>query len=288
MKRIYPLFLVLLAAGCASGDARLKEALQGDWEWVSGCNAGFDWQYPPEIKRGWGAGWHLAFHQDSAYWLHGVRGYQRVENPGFFERTFRPIFYGNASLFHLRNDSVWITNPVTDTWVPFGRVEEVSQDSLWLTFGDTCTVVYARMREAPLATAPFDRIVVGSSGCFGSCPIGSFSFDQTGRFLYQGEENVDSIGLFEGRLQPWQVQAQWMFFQQFPFDSLKNQYKASHTDSETITVTFLKGDSIVKTVSDYGHAGPPAFVSACRGARLMSETIPLQRIPVPQNLRPGL
>ncbi|MRX68715.1 hypothetical protein GJU42_12135 [Flavobacterium resistens] len=40
---------------------------------------------------------------------------------------------------------------------------------------------------------------------------------------------------------------------------MKNEYIASHTDDETISVTFIKNNKIIKTIEDYGQEAPTEF-----------------------------
>ncbi|MEP5935353.1 MAG: hypothetical protein ABJ218_09555, partial [Winogradskyella arenosi] len=51
-------------------------------------------------------------------------------------------------------------------------------------------------------------------------------------------------------------------FAQANIDSLERNYAVGHTDDESITTTFIKNGRIIKTIHDYGQAGPKELIWA--------------------------
>jgi len=56
---------------------------------------------------------------------------------------------------------------------------------------------------------------------------------------------------------------------------MQNEYQATHTDDECVSVTFIKDNKIVKTVSDYGQVSQTEFIWAYTQSRFYYQKLNL-------------
>jgi hypothetical protein len=105
----------------------------------------------------------------------------------------------------------------------------------------------------------FDKIIVSSSGCLGPCPIYSISISANGDVLYDGEYSNEFYGLFNSKMAFEEFQNIESKFKKPDVDKLQRSYSINATDSNEVTVTFVKKDKIYKTVRDYGSQSPLKF-----------------------------
>jgi hypothetical protein len=108
----------------------------------------------------------------------------------------------------------------------------------------------------------FDQIVYSSSGCYGECPILDFSLERNGQFLFQGEGYTESLGFFKGKLTSNQTNFIFNKFRKADILNIDKDYSVGHTDDQSITTTYIINGKIVKTIHDYGMAGPSELVWA--------------------------
>ena len=108
----------------------------------------------------------------------------------------------------------------------------------------------------------FDQIIYSSLGCYGSCPILDISITKEGAVLFQGEGYVKSLGFYVGHLDRQTTQTIFDKFRKANPLALEYSYAVDHTDDQTLTTTFIQNGKIVKTIDDYGMAGPKELIWA--------------------------
>jgi hypothetical protein len=99
----------------------------------------------------------------------------------------RTIYLGNLSKYMLKNDSLYLLEPVKKQWEVF-KIFKLTADSLIIGGNELRHDVYKRF--IPTTESPkFEKIIISASGCFGSCPMMSISIDSSGYFLYNVQHN---------------------------------------------------------------------------------------------------
>jgi ankyrin repeat protein len=111
------------------------------------------------------------------------------------------------------------------------------------------------------------RMTLSRTTCFGECPAYSVEVRGGGTVTYQGKEFVLITGEHHSRISRKQVQQLFAKFRQADYFSLKDEYKASITDSPTKT-TSIEFDGRRKQVKDYvgSYVGMPEVVTELEGS----------------------
>jgi hypothetical protein len=110
---------------------------------------------------------------------------------------------------------------------------------------------------AAQATLPFQSIMLGRSGCFGTCPVYRVTLNVDGTAVYEGVAHVDRIGTFVGRVPFYDFAQLALLAERAGFMTLQERYAGSWTDAETTRITIRARSGKEKTVDDYGAFGPP-------------------------------
>jgi|GEM_PF-2201527 len=104
---------------------------------------------------------------------------------------------------------------------------------------------------------PYAAIVLERSGCFGTCPAYKVRFDKTGVATYAGEAVVSMVGSYTGEITFSDFVHLCNAMEHMNFQWMKDSYEANWTDDSSATVTLYDEDGdVVKSVYDYGRAGP--------------------------------
>lgn len=77
-------------------------------------------------------------------------------------------------------------------------------------------------------------VTLGSSGCYGTCPVFNFQIDQSKNILFNGEHYVSKEGTFKARSDDQFYKILIDKLQYVDFKKLKSEYEASWTDDLTI------------------------------------------------------
>jgi len=191
------------------------------------------------------------------------------------ERENRKTFFlGTTTKYKIENDSLKIFNLESKTWEN-QKLSSIIGDTLTTKIGDSIFVKYARTEYKINPNENYDQIIVSSSGCYGSCPILNISIDSNGNIIYYGQEYNTQNGLFKSKITKKQYQEIQTNFKKSDILNLEDNYEGSWTDDETITITFVKNDKIIKTISDYGRQSPTALVWAYTPVRHLYQHIKL-------------
>lgn len=241
MKRFVYLILstFLLAYGCKNSDERLHEKLVGDWQIQRYGN-----RNSPR---------HFTFYEDGT--LDIKRPYVRITRG---EQNFDTEFLGLTSRWKVENGALLLLDPADSSWATV-QVAGISADTLQLRSDGKYQATYVRKAYDADTTFQFNKILLSTSACFGSCPEADISLDSRGYFVYRGGQYAPVKGVCRTRFSPLVFQYISMGFRQVKIDTLKDAYAADHTDDRHVLTTFVYNDSVVKTVFDYGAASPPDF-----------------------------
>jgi len=98
------------------------------------------------------------------------------------------------------------------------------------------------------------EIRVKRTACQGVCPIDEVVLRADGSAEYTGTDYVEKIGVYRGRVWPYDFKKLAALLQEQRFFDLPNRY-FDNIDSPTVITTVTRG-SQTKTVSDNGQKGP--------------------------------
>lgn len=217
-------------------------------------------------------------------------GYQFKENGiydyklGFYKEVFdkvknknKRVYLGRTSKYKITNDSLSLYDESDKTWSSYG-IKSLKKDTLILVSKDNDISKWIKNQNPINKSKIFDKIIVSSSGCYGSCPVEDILIDSSGEIIFNGEDYSDNVGCFTAKTKKEEFVEIENDFQKADWYNLKNEYIASHTDDQTTSVTFIKNNRIVKTISDYGYEAPVEFFWAYREVKQLHQKIKLQKI----------
>lgn len=196
---------------------------------------------------------------------------------GYFKKSREEgkiIYLGNKTQYKIEDDSLKILNLVDTSWQS-QRIFSIVGDTLTLQISDSLFSKYARNRYELNPNETYDKIIVSSSGCFGGCPILDMSIDKNGEILYFGERYNTQNGLFTSNITKKEYLNIETTFKKANIPNLKNEYQADWTDAETVTISFIKDNKIVKSIIDYGGQAPSELIWAYTPFRFLYQQIRL-------------
>jgi hypothetical protein len=249
LKFIYLIFIPLIL-GCETEKKSTENNLIGEWSKIE-KNDNNDFP-PPGYNRPFGIG----FTEDKIELFNGFRRYEQDSVTGKRQLNYK----GTLTDYKVKNDSIFILNPFNKNWDFKWRIKEQLTDTLILTRNDSTFIKLQRIKEKK--SNSFDQIIFSSSGCYGSCPIIDISINNKNKIYFQGEGYVKPLGFYESIIDSTKTDYIFSKFAKANIDSLQSDYAVGHTDDESITTTYIKNGQIIKTIHDYGKAGPKELIWA--------------------------
>jgi hypothetical protein len=216
-----------------------------------------------------------------------IQGYIFSENnvcenkSGYFkridaeEREDRKIlFLGTETKYKIEKDSLKILDLLTKTWEK-QKIHSIVDDTLTTIISDSLFVKYARTKYKIDTNENYDKIIVSSSGCYGSCPILNISIDNNGNIFYYGQNYNTQNGFFKSKITQKEYQKIQNSFKKADIKNLETNYEANHSDDEAVTITFVKNNKIAKSITDYGRKSPVDLIWAYTSVRYLYQNIKL-------------
>jgi hypothetical protein len=275
--KIFSLVLlsVLLLSSCheRSEEKKLLPELYGHWlpadlNGVSGSDTRNE--RPPPIAGSVEQG----FSFDSNGIADVKRGYYRVLR-GEERRDRKLIYLGSKTKYYVKGDSLKIFNLTDSTWWSL-KIAKLTEDTLSFATERGEPWTFVRKNYSSNAEPAFDKIVVSTSGCYGTCQVSNTIISSDGQVTFYGERYTTKTGFYNGSVPVKLYQELESNFRKADIVNLPKEFSGGFTDGEKITVTFIKGDSIYKTVSDYGNAGPNELVWAFIPFRYLYQNVHLK------------
>ncbi|MGE8343747.1 MAG: DUF6438 domain-containing protein [Flavobacterium sp.] len=273
---LYVIIFFILYSCQKNNDKKLEKDLVGEWIYIktddqrkpqTNSNSNIPPPPPPfgSPKRG-----YIFLKNNIA---ENKTGYFKTINA--VERENRKTFFlGTTTKYKIENDSLKIFNLESKTWEN-QKLSSITRDTLTTKIGDSIFVKYARIKYKINPNENYDQIIVSSSGCYGSCPISNISIEKKGNVLYYGQDYNTQNGFFQSKITQTQYEEIQTSFKKADIINLKNSYEANWTDDETVTITFIKNNKIIKTIRDYGRQSPTALVWAYTPVRYLYQHIKL-------------
>ncbi|MWB96829.1 hypothetical protein GON26_20900 [Flavobacterium sp. GA093] len=280
-KIILSILTVFILYSCQrNNEAQLNKDILGEWTYVK-----TEGQRKPKKNN------DIKFPPPSPFDNY-VPGYIFLENnicenkSGYFktidakERDDRKTFFlGTETKYKIKNDSLQIFDLVTKTWEN-QKIHSIIRDTLTTKISDSLFAKYTRTKYKINPNENYDKIIVSSSGCYGSCPVLNISIDNNGNVIYYGQYYNTKNGIFKSKITKNEYQKIQTNFKKADIKNLKDNYEGSWTDDETITITFIKNNKIVKSINDYGRQSPIALIWAYTPVRYLYQQIKLTPLKV--------
>lgn len=265
MRKAYFVFVCTLCIACQACESGYTSKFKGYWiavkqEYILKDAIKFDpYEPPPPPALPGGALYdELFFYSIDSLEHYSFQDYWRNKWAYRDDSTVK-LYNGNRRRFRITSrQELQLFDPDSIQWQTRGKINLI-KDTLILREKHWETK-YVRVNK--VNKSDFDELVISSSGCYGTCPVMSVIIKADGKVVYAAEKHTVKKGLYEGELPKELLDVIWFRFRKGYQQGIKNIYMASHTDDESVEVTFVKDGKIVKSVYDYGHQSPQEFTSA--------------------------
>lgn len=206
---------------------------------------------------------------------------------GYFKETNNKgtQFLGTTTRYKIDNDVLQILNLTDSSWIST-KIVSITSDTMILLENDGTLLRYSKANYNLDSSEHYDAIIVSSSGCYGTCPINNIIINRTGQVLYFGDKYNTVNGFYKSQINDNGFLTLEEYFKKADIKKLQNQYAANGSDNEEVSVTFIKDNKIVKSISDYGHQSPTEFYWAYTSARHFYQKLQLDTISKSLNYLP--
>ncbi|POS00801.1 hypothetical protein Q361_1211 [Flavobacterium croceum DSM 17960] len=185
--------------------------------------------------------------------------------PGYFEtkdktekEERKTIFYGTKTKYKIEGDSLYIFNLVSKKWNA-SKIIEINSKTLKLKSNKEVVLEFSKLNFKVNEKVDFDKIIISKSPCFGSCPINDIEINKNGEIYYYGAFYNSQNGYFKSKIKASEFNEIEKSLKKVNFSNLKDNYTANWTDDQEVSVTFVKNNKILKSITDYGRQSPKSF-----------------------------
>ncbi|QHT70068.1 hypothetical protein GXP67_27190 [Rhodocytophaga rosea] len=285
------LFLVFILFSCQEPEPSTNNLLLGDWIrlteeqltnkydtiWLS--EDSFEIPIPPSLppppqslaslQQPFGFG----IYPDS---LDYFKGFVEI-TPNRSEERYTAKYLGNFTQYTLNYDTLRLFHKVNDTFQTF-LIKKLVPDTLVLLYNDSIPLTFRKLHSQPDSLPNFDRIIFSTS-CY-MCPIESTSIHSNGEILFYEDRNNGKQGFYRGKLSKEFTAYLFHKYNKADPKNLQTSYYPDYiTSHPTInTTSFMKEESIYKTVVDSEMSAPPHLVWAFIPAYFAYQTTNIEKI----------
>jgi len=185
------------------------------------------------------------------------------------------IYLGNKTNYKVEKNNIGFYDIIKKKWI-YSKIISLKNDTLILENYDSVYTYYIRKPKTNYDLSKIDKIIVSSSGCYGSCPISKTLISSDGKVEFYGFRFNTKQGIYEANISSVEYNEILNNFMKANILELKDRYIANHTDDESITITFMKKDSIVKSIIDYGKEAPSELIQAYTPIRYLYQKLNLR------------
>lgn len=285
MKPFYLLpSLLLILISCKNGrDEKFKNDIIGEWKFVEDFDSITN-TYPIPPPSPYRIMLDFAVCNDTLYIDKGGLSWVD-ESGGYDKRKFH--YSGNKTKYKIKDDSLMVFIPHFKVWSS-QKIFSIKDDTLVVETAPKKYRKFIRQHYKINTAEKYDAIIVSSSSCYGSCPIADALIERNGKVTYHGSHNNLIDGNYTGKITTAEYLDLEREFKKAGIDTLRTDYAATHTDDQTITVTFIREGKIYKTISDYGFQSPSELISASNQTRFLYQQLKLEKVKLPfPDLRKG-
>jgi len=202
------------------------------------------------------------------------------KKPGFFYPNRGSIVYlGIQTKYKIENGNLKIFNLVDSTWES-NKIYEITPGTLTLIHKDGFLVKYAKANYKVDEKQLFDEIIVSSSHCQRQCEVNDIRVNKRGEVIFSSQESKTATGLFTSKISRNDYFRIEQRFKKSNIAKLEHKYDCNESSSETVSITFIKDNSIYKTVSDRGYMSPIEFYWAYMPLWFLKQTLKLKPLVV--------
>lgn len=185
------------------------------------------------------------------------------DKPGYYKTLDKnnerqTKFYGTKTKYKVVDDSLFMYNLVSKKWFSV-KIDSINTKILKLKFEKDVVLEFSKQNYSVHKKDDFDKIIISKSPCFGSCAINDLEIHKNGTVLYNGHYYNLKNGFYTSKIQPEEFKKIELDFKKTHYLELKNKYSAKWTDDQEMSITFIKDDKILKTITDYGRQSPKSF-----------------------------
>jgi len=203
---------------------------------------------------------------------------------GFFERIDdKSKFLGTRGKYKLEKGNLILFTPDAKTWAKL-KLLGLHQKHLKISTNEG-VFDFSRSVIGNPSSLTFDKIIVSASGSFEPVPVSNTVINANGTVVFEGVDETSKIGLFSGTINARDYLKIQADFNKSNLTKLTAWYRASSSDRQTISTTFIKNGKIYKTIADYGEAAPYLFKAAYIPVIFMYQNMPLKALPDPVYLK---
>jgi hypothetical protein len=188
-----------------------------------------------------------------------------VVKPGYYEtknnietKERNTLFYGTKTKYKIEEDSLFIYDLSSKKWDNF-KIIGINSKTLQIKFDKKDIIFFSKINFKENQNENFDKIIISKSPCFGSCPINDVEINKNGEINYYGAHYNSKNGFFKSKISLNEFTEIQKNLKKVNYLKLKDNYSANWTDDQEISVTFVKDNKIVKSITDYGRQSPKNF-----------------------------
>lgn len=246
--RIFLIAIIFTFASCKKNTVDIN-LLTGDWEFSQPKT---EYEQDSLIATTYYLS-DFGFKKDSIYLKSDGFFYRNNDTSGRYSKT---KYFGDQSKYYVKNDSLYILNPITKTYFS-GFIKRLTKDSLALQYKESPLFYFTKKKYSKNENSNFDQIIIANGPCFGTCPINYTSLKSDGELIYYGSAYNSKNGLFKGKFSPEKFQEIQNYLNKINIKNFKNDYgNYNITDLSDTYITIIQDGKISKTIHDYGNASP--------------------------------
>lgn len=167
---------------------------------------------------------------------------------------------GVQTKYSISKDSLKIFNLAEKKWSGY-KIETFNEDTLTIR-RDTVLTRFIKKNYDISNSPDFDAVIISSSPCFGSCPMNDIIVSKKGDVIYKGKYHVTKKGWYTSKLSVSEFEKIQRRFKEADYSKLKNNYSTMVSDSQSISISFIKDGRIIKTIYDYAESSPNELIWA--------------------------
>ena len=169
-------------------------------------------------------------------------------------------YLGTKTRYNISKDIFKIYDLSEKKWDAY-KIKKITKDTLVLS-KDTIVTTFTKKHYEVEKSENFDAVILSSSPCYGSCISNDILIYKSVNVVYKGNFHVVKEGWHTAKISPFEFNIIMKRFKEADYMKLKNDYSTMTTDSQSISVSFVKNGKIVKTIDDYADSAPNEFIWA--------------------------
>ncbi len=288
MKPIQYIFLafilLFLFSACSrkpNNDVKYRQLLIGDWSPLSTIDRNGHALMALLPPTGFLENGYAFYDNDTVEVKEGFWKIVHVDTGNYRRQR---LYFGSLTQYKVNNDTLSIYNPSDSTWQN-RIIVKMNEDSLYLKLhrNDNATERFIKKNYNLDTTSTFEKIIVTTSGCFGSCERTKTIISSDGMVIFYGGSYATKEGYYTSRIPVNEFKIYADHFRKAGIKNLKTNYDAEVSDQQTVITTFIKDGKIYKSIIDYGRNAPIELIGAYTEVCFLYRTLQLHKLTETEN-----